>query len=118
MVSLKDSLDGCERILRDELKDYPEAYPLYDRRDYRSEKAGAAAKIESSRRPVNLKVLMPYGIFLQKRDVLSIITRNFPGGELGILPHRLDCVAALTPGILTYETKKTESFTSRSMKAC
>jgi F-type H+-transporting ATPase subunit epsilon len=22
----------------------------------------------------------------------------------GILPHRLDCVAALTPGILTYET--------------
>jgi F-type H+-transporting ATPase subunit beta len=24
-VSLKDSLDGCERILRDEFKDYPEA---------------------------------------------------------------------------------------------
>jgi F-type H+-transporting ATPase subunit beta len=25
MVSLKDSLDGCERILRDEFKDYPES---------------------------------------------------------------------------------------------
>jgi F-type H+-transporting ATPase subunit beta len=24
-VSLKDSLDGCERILRDEFKDYPES---------------------------------------------------------------------------------------------
>ena len=24
LVSLKDSLDGCERILRDEYKDYPE----------------------------------------------------------------------------------------------
>src|SRR5450432_1493088 len=25
LVSLKDALDGCERILRDEFKDYPEA---------------------------------------------------------------------------------------------
>ena len=25
LVSLKDSLDGCERILRDEFKDYPES---------------------------------------------------------------------------------------------
>jgi F-type H+-transporting ATPase subunit beta len=25
MVSLKESLDGCERILRDEFKDYPES---------------------------------------------------------------------------------------------
>ena len=24
-MSLKDSLDGCERILRDEFKDYPES---------------------------------------------------------------------------------------------
>jgi F-type H+-transporting ATPase subunit epsilon len=26
-------------------------------------------------------------------------------GSYGILPHRLDCVAALVPGILTYEAK-------------
>jgi F-type H+-transporting ATPase subunit epsilon len=25
-------------------------------------------------------------------------------GSLGLLPHRLDCAAALAPGILTYET--------------
>jgi F-type H+-transporting ATPase subunit beta len=25
LVSLKDSLDGCERILHDEFKDYPES---------------------------------------------------------------------------------------------
>jgi F-type H+-transporting ATPase subunit beta len=25
LVSLKDSLNGCERILRDEFKDYPES---------------------------------------------------------------------------------------------
>jgi F-type H+-transporting ATPase subunit epsilon len=27
------------------------------------------------------------------------------GGSLGLLPHRLDCVAALAPGILIYETE-------------
>jgi F-type H+-transporting ATPase subunit epsilon len=26
-------------------------------------------------------------------------------GFLGLLPHRLDCAAALAPGILTYETE-------------
>ena len=26
-------------------------------------------------------------------------------GSIGLLPHRLDCVAALAPGILTYETE-------------
>ena len=26
-------------------------------------------------------------------------------GSLGLLPHRLDCAAALVPGILTYETE-------------
>jgi F-type H+-transporting ATPase subunit epsilon len=26
-------------------------------------------------------------------------------GSFGLLPHRLDCTAALTPGILTYETE-------------
>ena len=27
-------------------------------------------------------------------------------GSFGVLPHRLDCAAALAPGILTYETEE------------
>jgi F-type H+-transporting ATPase subunit epsilon len=27
-------------------------------------------------------------------------------GSFGLLPHRLDCAAALAPGILTYETEE------------
>ena len=33
LVSLKDALDGCERILHDEFKDYPGKRPLHDRDD-------------------------------------------------------------------------------------
>lgn len=53
---------------------------------------------------MNLKILLPFQVFAEKKDVLHIVaeTRN---GSLGLLPHRLDCVAALEPGILTYETE-------------
>ena len=34
---------------------------------------------------------------------MSRIVAETQGGSFGLLPHRLDCVAALTPGILTYE---------------
>jgi F-type H+-transporting ATPase subunit epsilon len=52
---------------------------------------------------MNLKVLLPFQIFVEKVGVARIVaeTRH---GSFGLLPHRLDCVAALTPGILTYET--------------
>jgi F-type H+-transporting ATPase subunit epsilon len=33
------------------------------------------------------------------------IVAQSPQGSFGLLPHRLDCVAALAPGILTYETE-------------
>jgi F-type H+-transporting ATPase subunit epsilon len=36
--------------------------------------------------------------------VKRIVARTLQG-SLGILPHRLDCAAALGPGILTYETE-------------
>ncbi|MGD0963882.1 MAG: F0F1 ATP synthase subunit epsilon [Candidatus Acidiferrales bacterium] len=55
---------------------------------------------------MNLKILLPFEIFADKADVSSIIVET-PEGSFGILPHRLDCVAALGPGILTYETKET-----------
>ena len=52
---------------------------------------------------MNLTVLLPHGVFLQKNDVLRVVA-DTDGGSLGLLPHRLDCVAALAPGILFYAT--------------
>jgi len=53
---------------------------------------------------MNLRVLLPFRIFADKTGVSRIVAQTHEG-EFGILPHRLDCVAALAPGILTYETK-------------
>ncbi|CAN5278621.1 F0F1 ATP synthase subunit epsilon [soil metagenome] len=53
---------------------------------------------------MNLKILLPFQIFTQKKDVKRIVVQTLQG-SLGLMPHRLDCVAALTPGILTYETE-------------
>jgi len=53
---------------------------------------------------MNLKVLLPFQIFAEKTGVLRIVAET-RAGSFGLLPHRLDCVAALTPGILTYETE-------------
>ena len=36
---------------------------------------------------------------------VSRIVVETPEGSFGLLPRRLDCVAALTPGILIYETE-------------
>ena len=52
---------------------------------------------------MNLKILLPFQVFAEKTGVLRIIAET-PEGSFGLLPHRLDCVAALAPGILTYET--------------
>ena len=52
---------------------------------------------------MNLKVLLPFGVFAEKTGVSRIIAET-RGGSLGLLPRRLDCVAPLTPGILIYET--------------
>ena len=53
---------------------------------------------------MHLKVLLPFQIFADKTDVSSIVAETREG-SFGLLPHRLDCVAALTPGILIYETE-------------
>ncbi|MEP6668657.1 MAG: F0F1 ATP synthase subunit epsilon [Chthoniobacter sp.] len=53
---------------------------------------------------MNLKVLLPFQIFAEKTGVLRIVAETAEG-SFGLLPHRLDCVAALTPGILTYESE-------------
>ena len=53
---------------------------------------------------MKLKILLPFQIFAEKNDVSRIVAETREG-SFGLLPHRLDCVAALEPGILTYETE-------------
>jgi len=53
---------------------------------------------------MTLKVLLPFQVFAEKTDVLRIVAETHEG-SFGLMPHRLDCVAALAPGILTYETE-------------
>ena len=53
---------------------------------------------------MTLKVLLPFQIFAEKTGVSRIVAET-RAGSFGILPHRLDCVAALAPGILIYETE-------------
>jgi len=52
---------------------------------------------------MNLKVLLPFRVFAEKTGVSRIVAET-SGGSFGLLPRRLDCVAPLVPGILTYET--------------
>jgi F-type H+-transporting ATPase subunit epsilon len=53
---------------------------------------------------MNLKILLPFQVFAEKAGVSRIVAETREG-SFGILAHRLDCVAALTPGILIYETE-------------
>jgi len=53
---------------------------------------------------MTLKVLLPFQVFAEKTNVSRIVAETREG-SFGLLPHRLDCVAALAPGILTYETE-------------
>lgn len=52
---------------------------------------------------MHLKVLLPFRVFANEDGVSSIVAET-PGGLFGLLPHRRDCVAALVPGILTYQS--------------
>jgi F-type H+-transporting ATPase subunit epsilon len=55
-------------------------------------------------KPINLKILLPFRVFAEKKDVKRIVAHSLQG-SLGLLPHRLDCTAALVPGILAYESE-------------
>ncbi|AMR25604.1 F0F1 ATP synthase subunit epsilon (plasmid) [Hymenobacter psoromatis] len=52
---------------------------------------------------MHLKVLLPSEVFLDVAGVRRVVFETSEG-SYGLLPHRLDCVAALVPGILTYQT--------------
>jgi len=51
---------------------------------------------------MSLKVLLPFKIFTEKTSVSRIVAETREG-SLGLLPHRLDCVATLAAGILIYQ---------------
>jgi F-type H+-transporting ATPase subunit epsilon len=53
---------------------------------------------------MHLKVLLPFQIFAETDGVSRLVAETHDG-SFGLLPHRLDCVAALAPGILVYETE-------------
>ena len=52
---------------------------------------------------MNLKILLPFQVFAEQTGVTRIVAETREG-FFGLLPHRLDCVAALVPGILIYQT--------------
>ncbi len=53
---------------------------------------------------MSLKVLLPFQVFADMTGVCRIVAETREG-SFGLLPNRLDCVAALAPGILIYETE-------------
>jgi F-type H+-transporting ATPase subunit epsilon len=52
---------------------------------------------------MTLKILLPFRIFAEQKAVTRIVAESREG-SFGLLPQRLDCVAALEPGILIYES--------------
>ncbi len=53
---------------------------------------------------MHLKILLPTEVFADQAGVSSVIAETL-NGSFQLLEHRLDCVAALVPGILTYLAK-------------
>ena len=51
---------------------------------------------------MHLKVLLPFQVFADAPGVSRIVAETREG-SFGLLPHRLDCVAAIAPGVLVYE---------------
>ncbi len=56
---------------------------------------------------MTLEILLPFEVFADSPGVSRIVVET-RGGSLGLLPNRLDFVAALVPGILIYETQEEE----------
>ncbi|MEP6628804.1 MAG: F0F1 ATP synthase subunit epsilon, partial [Ginsengibacter sp.] len=51
---------------------------------------------------MHLKILLPFKVFVDINNVSNIVMETSEG-SYGLLPQRLDCVAALVPGIFMYE---------------
>lgn len=53
---------------------------------------------------MTLKVLLPFEVFAEETGVTRIVVETAQG-SFGLLPQRLDCVAALVPGILSFQSE-------------
>jgi F-type H+-transporting ATPase subunit epsilon len=53
---------------------------------------------------MDLSVLLPSRVFVYRTGVVRIVIETMDG-SYGLLPRRRDFVAALVPGVLTYETQ-------------
>lgn len=51
---------------------------------------------------MTLEILLPFQVFSTTHGVARIVAETAQG-SFGLLPHRLDCVMALPPGILLFE---------------
>jgi F-type H+-transporting ATPase subunit epsilon len=56
---------------------------------------------------MHLQVLLPFEIFVDESGIKSVVV-DTAVGSFGLLPRRLDCVAALNAGILSYTTQADE----------
>lgn len=54
---------------------------------------------------MHLTIVLPFRVFEDVQNVKRIVMETSEGA-FGLLPHRLDLVAALVPGIFTYETEE------------
>ena len=52
---------------------------------------------------MQLEILLPFTVFLASETVSRVVVVT-PSGSFGLLPQRLDCVTAVSPGILSYST--------------
>jgi len=52
---------------------------------------------------MHLKVVLPSALLLDVSEVRQIVVET-QAGAYGLLPRRLDCVAFLVPGIISYKT--------------
>jgi len=54
---------------------------------------------------MTLKVLLPFEVFTEEHGVSGIVVET-AHGSFGLLPQRLDCVAAVVPGLLSFTSQE------------